>query len=39
MKVYGAILWYMNVFESVWMNTSQYDGIGKYMDVYECKWL
>ena len=38
MKVYEDIYWYMNVYESVSINMSQYDGIWKYMIVYECKW-
>ena len=29
MKVYEDKYWYMNVYESVWMNMSQYDGIRK----------
>ena len=33
MKVYEAILWHMNVYESVWMEMSQYDGKLKYMQL------
>ena len=38
MKVYKALLCYVNVYESVLMNIRQYDGIWKYMIVFECKW-
>ena len=38
MKVYEALWWYMNTYESVWKSNSQNDGILKYMIVFECKW-
>ena len=38
MRVYEAILWYMNVYESVGIYLRQNDGIWKYMLVFECKW-
>ena len=38
MKVYEALWWYKNTYESEWMSISQYDGILKYMIVYECNW-
>ena len=38
MRVYEAILWYMNVYKSVGIFLRQYDGIWKYILVFECKW-
>ena len=38
MKVYKALLCYLNVNEGVLMYMRQYDVIWKYMIVFECKW-
>ena len=38
MRVYEAILWYMNVYETEGIKLRQYDGIWKYMLVFESKW-
>ena len=34
----NTLWWYMNTSESVLMYNSKYDGIWKYMIVYEWKW-
>ena len=37
--MYEALSWFMSEYETVLMYKSQYNGIGKYMIVDECKSL